>query len=148
MSTSGKLYRSNLVYVATLLLVTSLASVLAVAAQRRPPQRIRFLPGSVSTQVRGSFSRQNERPRYVIRARKGDHMVVNIIPVTKGLTMAGTVSSPSGHGDGGPGGIIFNADLTEAGDYTIEAAQHTMGSNYSAGNFILEIVITPAWLKS
>jgi len=75
-------------------------------------------------------------------------MVVNIIPVTRGLTMAGTVASPSGQGDGGPGGIVFNADLTEGGDFTIEVSQHTMGSNYKSGSFILEIVITPASWRS
>ena len=75
-------------------------------------------------------------------------MVVNIIPVTRDLTMAGTVASPSGQGDGGPGGIIMNADLTENGDYRIEVSQHTMGSNYASGAFILEVVITPAWLRA
>jgi hypothetical protein len=97
--------------------------------------------------VRGKFTPANERPRYVIKAGKGDHMVVNIIPVTPGLTMAGTVKFPSGLGDGGPGGIIMNAELGEGGDYTIEVSQHTMGSNYRSGSFILEIVITPAWLR-
>ncbi|HEY3040009.1 MAG TPA: hypothetical protein VGJ66_14810 [Pyrinomonadaceae bacterium] len=75
-------------------------------------------------------------------------MVVNIIPVTSGLTMAGTVASPSGEGNGGPGGIIMNSDLTESGDYTVEVSQHTMGSNYKSGSFILEVVITPGWLKN
>lgn len=32
--------------------------------------------------------------------------------------------------------------------YVDEVSQHTMGSNYHSGNFILEIVITPSWLKS
>ncbi|HTE92692.1 MAG TPA: hypothetical protein VK678_04215 [Bradyrhizobium sp.] len=80
--------------------------------------------------------------RYVIRARKGDHMVVNIIPITRGLTMAGTVRFPSGKGDGGPGGIIMNSDLDESGEYIVEVSQHTMGSNYKSGSFILEVVIT------
>jgi hypothetical protein len=61
--------------------------------------------------------------------------------------MAGTVRFPSGQGDGGPGGIIMNAELTESGDYTIELSQHTMGSNYKSGSFILEVVIMPAWLR-
>jgi hypothetical protein len=111
-------------------------------------QRIRFTIGAISAQVPGQFSRANPRPRYSIRAKAGDHLVVNIIPITKGLTMGGTVATPSGQGDGGPGGIILNADLTETGDYTIEVSQHTMGSNYSSGNFLLEVVITPAWLKN
>ena len=84
----------------------------------------------------------------MIKAKAGDHMIVNVIPVTKTLTMAGTVKMPSGEGDGGPGGIIMNADLSESGDYTIEVFQHTMGSNLTTGRFFLEVVITPAWLKS
>lgn len=112
------------------------------------PERIRFTTGAISAQVRGRFTPVNERVRYVIKARKGDHMVINIIPVTHGLTMAGTVASPSGQGDGGPGGIIMNSELDENGDYVIEVNQHTMGSNYKSGSFILEVVITPAWLRN
>jgi hypothetical protein len=136
-----------------LALVSLLCFLIPVAnfAQTRrksdPPARIRFTVGAISAQVHGRFTPANERVGYVIKANKGDHMVVNIIPVTRGLTMAGTVASPSGQGDGGPGGIIMNSDLTESGDYVVEVSQHTMGSNYSSGNFILEVVITPAWLK-
>jgi hypothetical protein len=112
------------------------------------PQRIKFAIGAVSAQTAGQFTPANERVSYVIKAKAGGHMIVNIIPVTKTLTMGGTVKTPSGAGDGGPGGIIMNADLTESGDYTIEVSQHTMGSNLASGKFILEVVITPAWLKS
>lgn len=116
---------------------------------RRPAaQRIKFATGAISAQAAGQFTPANERVRYVIKARAGDHMIVNVIPVTKTLTMAGTVKTPSGEGDGGPGGIIMNSDLTEGGDYTIEVFQHTMGSNLTSGRFILEVVITPAWLRS
>lgn len=101
------------------------------------PQRIKFAIGAVSAQTAGQFTPANERVRYVIKANAGDHMIVNIIPVTKTLTMGGTVKTPSGAGDGGPGGIIMNADLTESGDYTIEVFQHTMGSNLVSGRFIL-----------
>ena len=124
------------------------ASLAQTYRSASPPTRIRFTTGAISAQVRGHFTPANERVHYVIKARKGDHMVVNIIPVTRGLTMAGTVAFPSGQGDGGPGGIIMNSDLDESGDYTIEVNQHTMGSNYSSGSFILEVVITPAWLKN
>jgi hypothetical protein len=112
------------------------------------PERIRFTTGAISAQVRGRFTPANERVRYVIKAGKGDHMVINIIPVTRGLTMAGTVVSPSGQGDGGPGGIITNSELFENGDYLIEVNQHTMGSNYKSGSFILEVVITRGWMRN
>jgi hypothetical protein len=127
----------------TFLLFIPLASLAQTHGKATPPVRIRFTVGAISAQVRGRFTPANERVRYVIKARKGDHMVVNIIPVTRGLTMAGTVSFPSGQGDGGPGGIIMNSDLDESGDYTVEVNQHTMGSNYKSGSFILEVVITP-----
>ena len=132
----------------SLLFFIPVASLAQTHRSASPPVRIRFTTGAISAQVPGRFTPANERVRYVIKARKGDHMVVNIIPVTHGLTMAGTVGFPSGQGDGGPGGIIMNSDLTEGGDYTIEVNQHTMGSNYSSGSFILEVVITPAWLKN
>ena len=133
------------------LLTTSLLPTLAMSQARdrgSSAQRIKFAIGAVSAQTAGQFTPANERPRFVIKAKAGDHMIVNIIPVTRTLTMAGTIKAPSGEGDGGPGGIIMNADLTESGDYTIEVFQHTMGSNLASGKFILEVVITPAWLKS
>ena len=133
--------------VVALLLFIPLAGLARTDDRATPPSRIRFTSGAISAQVRGRFTPLNERVRYVIKARKGDHMVVNIIPVTPGLTMAGTVRSPSGQGDGGPGGIITNSDLDESGDYVVEASQHTMGSNYKSGSFILEVVITPASWK-
>ncbi|HSS21082.1 MAG TPA: hypothetical protein VLL54_13495 [Pyrinomonadaceae bacterium] len=112
------------------------------------PQRVKFSVGAISAQVSGQFTPSNDRPSYVIKAKAGDHMIVNIIPMTKTLTMGGTVKSPNGEGDGGPGGIIMNADLAESGDYVIEVFQHTMGSNLRSGKFVLEVVITPAWLKN
>ena len=126
----------------TLLLFIPLTSLAQTHDEAAPPSRIRFTTGAISAQVRGRFTPVNERVRYVIKATKGDHMIVNIIPVTRGLTMAGTVRSPSGQGDGGPGGIIMNSDLEESGDYIVEVSQHTMGSNYKSGSFILEVVIT------
>ncbi|MGH9873499.1 MAG: hypothetical protein ACRD9S_13695 [Pyrinomonadaceae bacterium] len=136
------------IVVITFLLFIPVTSLAQTHGKASPPTRIRFTIGAISAQVPGRFTPANERPRYVIRARKGDHMVVNIIPVTRGLTMAGTVKFPSGQGDGGPGGIIMNSDLDETGEYTVEVSQHTMGSNYKSGSFILEVVITPAWLKN
>jgi hypothetical protein len=35
----------------------------------------------------------------------------------------------------------MNADLDESGDYVVGVSQHTMGSNYKSGSFILEVVI-------
>jgi hypothetical protein len=138
---------SSLSLLVAFLLVIPLSGVAQTYGKTTAPGRIRFTVGAISAQLRGRFVPGNERPRYLIKARKGDHMVVNIIPITRGLTMAGTVKLPSGQGDGGPGGIIMNSDLEESGDYEVEVSQHTMGSNYKSGNFVLEVVITPASWK-
>ena len=131
------------------LFLPSLVTAQSSRATRTPaPQRIKFSIGAISAHVAGQFSPSSQRPKYLIKAKAGDHMIVNIIPVTKTLTMGGTVKSPNGAGDGGPGGIIMNADLTVGGDYLIEVFQHTMGSNLASGKYVLEVVITPAWLKN
>ena len=142
------LFSSSLFFLVAFLLAILLSGVEQTYGKTTAPERIRFTVGAISGQVRGQFTPANERPRYVIKAKKGDHMVINIIPITRGLTMAGTVKFPSGQGDGGPGGVIMNSDLEESGDYVVEVSQHTMGSNYKSGSFILEVVITPAWLKN
>ncbi len=77
----------------------------------------------------------------MLAARSGQRMTINIAPVTPQLTMAGQVTSPSGKQDGGPGGVIFEGDLTETGDYRVCVNQHTMGSNLPAGAYVLEVMI-------
>jgi hypothetical protein len=147
----GSLLRPKLsvAIVVFVLFLPSLVMAQSSRATRTPaPQRIKFSIGAISAHVAGQFTPNNERPKYVIKAKAGDHMIVNIIPVTKTLTMGGTVKSPDGEGDGGPGGIIMNADLKVDGDYLIEVFQHTMGSNLASGKYVLEVVITPPWLKN
>jgi hypothetical protein len=122
----------------------------AVAVQRgaAAATRIRFARGAISAQVRGQFTRnKNADAVYRIGAKAGDHMIVNIIPLTDGLMTAGEVTSPSGKQDGQHGGVIFNADLTETGDYTVRVTRNLMGTERADGAFILEIVIAPAYLK-
>ena len=60
----------------------------------------------------------------------------------------GDVTSPSGKQDGQHGGIIFNADLTEGGDYTIRVGRNLMGTERPDGVFMLEVVVTPSYLRS
>jgi hypothetical protein len=113
------------------------------------PIRIRFLPGAISVQARGQLTKnRNADAFYVIKAKSGDHMIVNIIPLSPGLMTSGDVTSPSGAQDGQHGGIIFNGELTETGDYTIRVARNLMGTQRPDGSFLLEVVITPEYLKN
>jgi hypothetical protein len=120
----------------------------ASTAQTERATRIRFARGAISAQVRGRLTRNKSADAaYVLGAKAGDHMIVNIIPLTDGLATAGEVTSPSGKAEGQHGGVIFNSDLTETGDFQIRVTRNLMGTERADGEFILEVVIAPAYLK-
>lgn len=136
------------VLTASLILFTS-GLVLAETRTSSRPTRIKFLRGAISAQVRGQLTKnKNADALYVIHAKSGDHMIVNIITLTSGLMTGGDVTSPSGAQDGQHGGIIFNGDLTETGDYIIRVSRNMMGTERPDGSFMLEVVITPSYMKS
>lgn len=118
------------------------------AAQPPAPTRIRFARGAISAQLRGRLTRNKSADAaYVLGAKAGDHMIVNIIPLTDGLATGGEVTSPSGKTEGQHGGVIFNSDLTETGDFQIRVTRNLMGTERADGEFILEVVIAPSYLK-
>ena len=122
----------------------------ASAAQKGSARatRIRFTRGAISAQVRGQLTKdKNADAFFVVRAKAGDHMIVNIIPLTQGLATGGEVTAPSGQGGGQHGGVIFNSDLTETGDYTIRVTRNLMGTERADGLFILEVVVAPSYLR-
>ena len=111
-------------------------------------QSITLLDGALSAQAPGEFTYQTERTTYTMSADAGETLIVNIIPVTPMLAMAGTVTFPDGGQTGGPGGVIMNQVLAQSGTCTIQAFQHTMASNLDQGDFVVEVVLLPAWLTS
>jgi hypothetical protein len=50
----------------------------------------------------------------------------------------GVVRFPSGKQDGGPGGVVFDDDLTEMGDYHIRVTESMMAQQWR-GPFTLEV---------
>jgi hypothetical protein len=104
----------------------------AFAAQHR----IQLKPGRASTIVEARFPKSGMDQLYVLSARAGQHMRIDIRPVTSQLITAGQVQSPSGKYDGGPGGIIFDSDLTETGDYQVRVSER---ENKMPGKFLLEV---------
>lgn len=101
-------------------------------------RRIRFQRGRTSAEVIGWFTSKVTENLFVIHASKGQHMKVEIKPRTKNLITAGTVDSPSGKSDGGPGGIIFDSDLIETGDYKIHVFERQQNLR---GSFALRVEI-------
>jgi hypothetical protein len=152
MNREASMFQRIKALLATLMLSASLLPLMPVttAAQASSSRatRIKFLPGTISAQVRGRLTRnKNAEALFVVRAKAGDHMIVNIISLTEGLMTAGTIKSPSGDTNGQHGGLVFNEDLTETGDYTISVERNLMGTERADGAFMLEVVITPDYLK-
>jgi hypothetical protein len=137
--------RTAIILAITFLLLPNVAR--AQTGTSSKPIRIKFTVGAISAQVRGQLSKARMETFYVVKAKTGDHMIVNIIPVTSGLATGGMVISPSGDEDGQHGGIIFNSDLTETGDFKIRVEHNLMAGENVNGSFILEVVITPSYIK-
>lgn len=149
---SGNAPRSYLPRTALILslsLLLTIASLPATAQTRASSRavRIRFAPGAFSAQVRGQMVKGRVGVFYVVKAKEGDHMIVNVISTTSGFETAGEIIAPSGEEDGQHGGVVFNRQLTETGDYKIRVTQNLMAGERSSGSFILEVVITPSYVR-
>ena len=91
----------------------------AFAADRKNDHPIVFKPGETRAQVSGRFSKSVREVYFSFHANAGQHLLVAITPEAPRLITAGTVIYPSGKQDGGPGGIVFDSDLTESGKYRL-----------------------------
>lgn len=101
-------------------------------------RRIRFRRGQTEAQVKGRLNGMADKALFVLRARKGQHMRVEI--KGQGATR-GWVISPSGEEEGAPGGVIFDNELRETGDYRIRVRESQMAEAWK-GTFILRVTIT------
>ena len=127
----------------TRFLTLSLATIITAAIPganiqaQKAPQRIYFARGATVARVSGRFRGAGEEVLFVLRARAGQHMRVEIIG--RGPTR-GIITFPSGAEDGAPGGVIFDDDLTETGDYRIRVTENMM-ANARRGSFVLKVEI-------
>lgn len=122
-----------LLFILALLMLPGLQA--GTAAKR--VRRIRFKTGATAARVKGSLKGINDEALFVLHARSGQHMRVNISGA--GATR-GVVTFPSGKQDGQPGGTIFDDQLTETGDYRIRVTESSMGEVWR-GSFVLEVEI-------
>lgn len=98
-----------------------LSSVLYANEPKDHP--IVFKPGQTKAYASGQFSKTMHEVYFSFHASAGQHLLVRITPTTPQLTTAGTVIYPSGKQDGGPGGIVFDSDLTESGKYRLRVSE-------------------------
>ena len=117
----------------------ALAAVIVCAASAANSQtRIYFARGATKAIARGYLRGIRDEADFVLRAKAGQHMRVEIRG--RGPTR-GTVAFPSGGGDGGPGGLIFDGTLPDTGDYRIRVTESSMAEAWR-GSFtvIIDIV--------
>ena len=111
---------------------------------QKAPQRLTFARGATVVRVTGYLRGINDQALYVVRARPGQHMRVEING--RGPTR-GMVIFPSGKQDGQPGGLIFDDNIDESGDYRIRVTESSMGDAWR-GSFVLKIEIPPSGQSS
>ena len=85
--------------------------------------RVYFARGATRATARGYLRGMRDEANFVLRAKAGQHMRVEIL--ARGATR-GTVTFPSGQGDGQPGGLIFDGILPDTGDYRISVSESSM----------------------
>ncbi|HEY2121542.1 MAG TPA: hypothetical protein VGH37_20345 [Candidatus Acidoferrum sp.] len=99
-----------------------------------------FKAGQTRGYADGQFSGKFHEVYFSFHACAGQHLIVQITPLTPGLLTAGVVIYPSGKQDGGPGGIVFNSELTESGKYRIRITQRQTDSK---GRFRVSVELSP-----
>ena len=117
------------------LIFVALASSLSAGVDRA----LVFKRGQTRVLVKGQITHENDRVCFSLRGRAGQHAKVRIIP-NGALLTSGHVESPSGKGDGGPGGVVFDDTIHETGVYRICVEQRQQSQ---PGTFQLEVTVTP-----
>jgi hypothetical protein len=106
-------------------------------ASARCPNPLFFLRGATSARRFGRLFGINDKRFFTLRAHAGQHMKVTI---TGAGPTRGIVFFPLGGSSGMPGGVVFDEDLTQTGNYLIEVEESSMGSAW-VGDFRLDISI-------
>jgi hypothetical protein len=120
------------------ILVFASSSYLGGAA--RNDRSIIFKSGQTRAYAEGQFSGKVREVCFSFRARVGQHLFVKITPLTRDLVTAGAVIYPSGKQDGGPGGLVFDSEVTETGKFRLRV---TPRQNEINGGFRVLIELSP-----
>jgi hypothetical protein len=99
--------------------------------------RLRFKRGTTVAIAKGRLRNVRETVFFILKAKAGQHMRVTI--AGKGATR-GVVIFPSGKQDGQPGGLIFDGNLDETGDYRIRVTESQMAESWK-GIFTITVEI-------
>ena len=104
-------------------IIVCAAFVSAFAQTENSPRRIIFARGATVGRASGYLRGMRDREWFVVRLNSGQHIRVAID--ARGATR-GMLIWPSGKQEGGPGGVIFDGDTDETGDYKISVGESMM----------------------
>jgi hypothetical protein len=126
--------------IAVLRLITLLtivgASVNCWPAERE--QRIQLKSGRGEVRITGRLTAKNDQVHYILRANKGQRLTLTLMGPGP---LSATVTSPSGKEEGQPGGgVFFDQELIETGDYRIHISEGNRGEKRDV-RFVLGIRI-------
>ena len=130
----------NLKFGRLLAVIAAAMCFISSAHAQKSPHRVSFARGATVARASGYLRGIRDEALFVLRAGAGQHMRVEIIG--RGATR-GVVIFPSGKQDGGPGGVVFNDNIDETGDYRIRVTESSM-ANAWRGSFVVKIEILPA----
>jgi hypothetical protein len=110
------------------IVIVCAAIVSASAQTEKSPRRIIFARGATVGRASGYLRGMRDRLFFVVRLNTDQHIRVEID--ARGATR-GVLIWPSGKQDGGPGGVIFDGDTDETGDYKISVGESMMANPWS-----------------
>jgi hypothetical protein len=112
--------------------------VLTACATAPPSARVIKLKGDGAPhRIEGRLSGLADVLEFTFDAHSGDHLTVEV----KGAGgVRGTVISPSGTQEGGPGGVIFDQPVTETGTYRLRISESPMGEAWT-GNVLVTVAL-------
>ena len=111
----------------------------APAQTENSPRRITFARGATVARSTGYLGGMHAESWFVLRLSAGQHLRVKISG--HGATR-GVLFWPSGKQDGGPGGVIYDGDVDETGDYKIRVTESSM-ANAWRGSFTVTVEALP-----
>lgn len=107
-----------------IVVITICAACFSASAQtERTPRRIAFARGATVARATGYLRGAHDSAWFALRLGAGQHIRVDISG--RGATR-GVLVFPSGKQDGQPGGVIFDDNIDETGDYKIGVTESTM----------------------
>jgi hypothetical protein len=123
--------------VSVLILVIAITCSSQVSSAEKE-QRIRLKPGWTEARVSARLTAKNNEARYILHANSGQRLTAELTGVGP---LSGEVVSPSGKQEGQPGGgVFFDEQLTESGDYRIRISEGSRGEKRNV-RFVLRISI-------